>query len=220
MRIGYTGLLAACLVLTGCAGFRGGWESVAYIGDAPPAALRVPATSDRQGIPPQLAVPGLRLHVAIDNQLRTHDTQVYFFVLPLSIDPRDAYPKNIAPGRTRVFVTVTPEAPGFVFRPSAAVLEVAGRRFIGETGFEFGMWDGQWTRVPQGGRWEHRPIDTDMPLSEIGRKYLLSIDFATPTPSPQSNGIVLDLSQALKSATQPPLPPIRFVPVRWKEGYT
>jgi hypothetical protein len=75
-------------------------------------------------------------------------------------------------------------------------------------------------RVERGGRWEHRPIASEFVLSEAGRRYYLSIDFATPVPSPESPDIVLDLSQALRSATEPPLPPIRFAPVRWKEGYT
>jgi hypothetical protein len=48
----------------------------------------------------------------------------------------------------------------------------------------------------------------------------LSIDFATPVPSPESPDIALDLSQAVKSITEAPLPLIRFAPIRWKEGYT
>ena len=33
-RVLSLGLLAASLALAGCAGYRGGWESVAYVGDA------------------------------------------------------------------------------------------------------------------------------------------------------------------------------------------
>jgi hypothetical protein len=158
--------------------------------------------------------------VTIDNQLRTYDTQVYLFVLPLSVDPRDVYPKNHEPGKTRVFVNVVPRVPGFVFRPSAAVLQVADKRFNGAAGLEFGMWDEKWNRVERGGKWEHRPILADFLLSEVGRQYLLSIDFATPVPSPESRDIILDLSHSLTSATEAPLPPIRFAPIRWKERYT
>ena len=215
-----TCLLLVCFLVTSCAGFRGGWESVAYIGDAPPAALSDAARQGDVRNPPELSVSGLKLRVTIDNQLRTYDTQVFLFAVPGSIDPRHVYPKNHVPGMTRVYVDVTPQAPGFVFRPAAATLRVADKPFAGAAGFEFGMWDDKWNRVAQGGKWEHRPIASELVLSEVGRRYLLSIDFATPVPSPESRDIVLDLSRALASAAAPALPPIRFAPVRWKEGYT
>ena len=149
--------------------------------------------------------------VQIDNRLRTYDTQVYLFVLPLSVDPREVYTQNHQPGKTRVFVSVTPEASGFVFEPTKATLTIGAQRFTGAEGFEFGKWDG---------KWEHRPVGAQFALHEPGRRYLLSIDFVAPAPSPESRDIVLDLSQALRSQAHPPLPPIRFAPVRWKEGYT
>ncbi|MOA70392.1 hypothetical protein D3C78_1992390 [compost metagenome] len=57
-------------------------------------------------------------------------------------------------------------------------------------------------------------------MGEVGRRYLLSIDFVTPVPSPQWRDITVDLSQALSAPNHPPLPLIRFVPLRWKQGYT
>ncbi len=210
-------LVASSLLLGSCAGYRGGWESVAYIEgtqpnfptDATPRALRAP----------ELLVPGLRMQVSIDNQLRTYDRNVAFG-LPVSNDPRNTQPKNIEPGKTRVFVTVTPELADFVFEPSLASLHVAGQHFSGIAGFEFDRWDDAWNRVERGGRWEHRPIDSQFVLADVGRRYHLSIDFATPTPSPQGVEIALDLSRALRSSAVAPIPMIRFAPVRWKEGYT
>ena len=214
------GFVLACSLFVGCAGYRGGWESVAYIGDAPPAASGEPLALDQVRKLGELSVSGLKLRVTIDNQLRTYDTQVYLFILPLSVDPRSVYAKNNQPGKTRVYVTVIPQVRGFLFRPSAATLRVADRHFTGSAGFEFGMWDEDWRRVERGGKWEHRPIGADLALSEVGRQYLLSIDFLTPVPSPESRDIVLDLSHSLISTTEPRLPPIKFAPVRWKEGYT
>jgi len=203
----------------GCAGYRGGWESVAYIGDVPPtpAGDAAPSNSAR---PSNLDVPGLQMTVGIDNQLRTYDTHVYLFALPLSIDPRKVYPKNHEPGKTRVYVTVTPSETGFVFRPEEAVLHIADRRIAGAAGFEFGMWDREGKAVKEGGTWEHRPVGREFVLSEPGRRYYLSIDFITPVPSPESPDIAIDLSRALVSKQRPPVPLIRFAPVRWKEGYT
>lgn len=213
-------VLLASLVAAGCAGYRGGWESVAYLEWQTVAPLPESSAADRPRTPPELVVPGLRLAVTIDNQLRTYDTQVYFFALPLSVDPRDTYTRNVHPGRTRVFLTVMPETPDFVFRPEAAVLLVAGRRFTGAAGFEFGQWDEKWTRVERNGKWDHRPTAPDYTLSDTSRPYYLSIDFETAVPSPKSPDIALDLSNALRSDSHPTLPLIRFAPARWKEGYT
>jgi len=211
-------LLALLLAVASCAGYRGGWRSVAYLGDTPPApaADPIPAAPART----TLHVPGLQLDVELDNELRTYDTQVYLFALPLSVDPRKVYPKNHEPGRTRVFVTVTPQEPGFVFRPSQALLGIADKRITGSEGFEFGMWDRDGKRVREGGSWDHRPVGAEFVLAEAGRPYYLSISFATPVPSPESRDIAVDLARALTSPRHPPVPLIRFVPVRWKEGYT
>lgn len=213
-------LALGCLLVTGCAGFRGGWESVAYLGDTPPALPESPSFFEETQNPPALELPGLRLQVTLDNQLRTYDTQLYLFVLPLYIDPRERYWKNHSPGKTRVFITVTPTEPGFVFRPSQAVLQIGNRRFGGVAGFDFDRWDQQGMRVREGGSWEHRPVATELHLDQPGRSYHLSIDFDTPVPSPESREILLDLSQALGSSRHPALPPIRFVPMRWRRSYS
>ncbi|HVW64622.1 MAG TPA: hypothetical protein VHB01_06365 [Nitrosospira sp.] len=215
--------LMLCAITVGCAGFRGGWESAAYVGDAPAAEHAGPESGKGAG-KAELALPGLKLQVSLDNRLRTYDTQI-FFGLPLSVDPRHAYPKNHRPGGTRVFVTAMPQADTFVFRPQLALLMIGGQRYAAARGYEFGMWDtskAPWRRVESGGKWEHRDVGAELALANAGIRYFLSLDFDVPTPSPESPDIALDLSEALKDATaaNPPLPLIRFAPVRWKEGYT
>lgn len=211
-------LLLAVALLSGCAGYRGGWESFAYVGQSPPA--NAAEIARESAIRPPLALPGLKLEVALDNRLRTYDTQVYLFALPLGIDPRNVYDKNNDPNKTRVFVYVTPSEPGFVLRPSLAVLSIADKRHTGAAGFEFGRWNGAGERVQQGTNWQYRPLGDEFVLAEAGRKYYLSIVFDTPPPSPESSDITVDLSRALVSPRHPALPLIRFAPVRWKEGYT
>lgn len=209
-------LFLSLLLLSGCAGFRGGWESIAYVGDTPPVL-----SGDRPNrTAPEFELPGLKFSVDIDNRLRTHDYQVMLFFVPVSIDPRNVYTKNVTAGRTRVFVTVVPLKPGFVFRPEQAILQFAGQRHAGVAGYEFGRRDAQGRWIEQGSDWQHWPLPAAYALSEPGRRYRLSIDFAVPVPSPESSDILLDLSGALKSDSQPPLPPIRFMPLRWDEGYT
>lgn len=199
-----------CLSLTACAGFRGGWESRPYIAQAAASAASES---------PVLDLPGLQLEVALPNRLRTYDTQVYLYVLPLVIDPRDAYMQKPRPGWTRVHLTVTPATADFIFHPAQARLQIAGKSYAGAAGFEFAQWDAQGLRVQQGGQYEHKPV-ASLSLAEAGRRYILSIDFPVDMPSPQGSELALDLSAALVSPAQPVLPLIRFQPVKWKQSYS
>jgi hypothetical protein len=211
-------IVALCTTAAGCAGFRGGWESVAYTDRI--ASTTPQGRHSAQG--PELSLPGLKLHVSIDNRLQTYDTQ-FFFGLPLSVDPRNVYPKNHQRGKTRVFVNVTPQTGGFVFRPLLASLVVGGKRYPAMRGFEFGMWDAQGQQTDTGGVWEHRDVGPGVSLTQPRKRYLLSLEFDIPVPSPRSNDISLDLSRALQdlgNAEDPPVPLIRFAPVKWEEGYT
>lgn len=218
-HVGIAALVA--LLAVGCAGYRGGWYSLAYVGDAPPAAATAaalsPAELDGLGT---FDLPGLHLQVRLNNRLRRYDGAVTLFVVPVAFDPRAAYTQAEAPERTRVFLTVTVTAPGFVFRPQLAELAIGTQRLDGAAGAETALWDAHGRRVDRGGRYAAHPVDGDLALSEVGRTYHLSIDFATPVPSPQAAAVVLDLGRALRASGRPPLPPIRFAPVRWREGYT
>ena len=202
--------LAAPLV--GCAGFRGGWDSVAYIGAVPPA--------DPKGPSEPFALPGVMLRVTINNRLRTRDTQVMLYVVPTSIDPRDVYTSAPAPARTRVYLDTTPLTNGWVFRPLQAVLTFGAGRYVADAGHQFAQWDAEGRRVDRGGRYEHRPVPGERQLADIGRRHLLSVDFDTAVPEPTRSDIVLDLSRCLTAESQPAVPLIRFVPGRWEEGYT
>ena len=210
-------ILTLCTTSVGCAGFRGGWDSAAYL-DGKTAPVR---DSEPSSEALELSFPGLKLHLSIDNRLQTYDTQI-FFGLPLSVDPRNVYPKNHQPGKTRVFVNVTPQTGGFVFRPLLASLVVGGKRYPAMRGFEFGMWDAEGQQTDTG-VWEHRNIGAGVSLTQPRKRYLLSLEFDIPVLSPKSNDISLDLSRALQdlgNAEDPPLPLIRFAPVKWEEGYT
>jgi hypothetical protein len=211
-------IFAACLSALACAGFRGGWESLPFIGDPPPAPpeYRTPFEAQQRSA---LELPGLTLGVSINNQLRTNDTQVYLYALPLSVDSREVQTQEVEPGKTKVLLRVVVRDEGFVFRPRLAVLSVAGTSVSGLAGFEFGMWDQEGNRVTTGGTWAYRRIADEYRLG-TGMTFYLSVDFPMPVPSPESPDIALDLAKALQAPGKPPIPLIRFLPVRWKEGYT
>lgn len=210
---------AGCLSLLACAGYRGGWESLPYVGEAPPPPprYRTPFEAQKRA---ELALPGLTLGVTIENQLQSYDTEVYLYVIPLSVDPRDVRAGQAEPGTTRVRLRVSASHTGFVFRPQLATLRVGRATVPGVAGFEFGPWDESGNPATSGGQWAYRRVPDEFALSAPGETYYLSIEFPVPVPPPQSPDIVLDLSRALQAPDAPAIPEIRFLPVRWREGYT
>jgi hypothetical protein len=142
---------------------------------------RLNATVQREG--PELSLPGLKLRVSIDNRLQTYDSRI-FFGLPLSADPRTVYLKNHRPGKTRVFVNVTPQTGGFVFRPLLALTVVGGKQYTAVRGFEFGMWDAEGQQTDTGGVWDHRDVGGGVSLTQPRKRYLLHWSSMSPFHRP------------------------------------
>lgn len=212
-------LLTLAAVSTGCAGYRGGWESVPYLGETPPvrSGSRTPYEARKLS---EITLPGMTLGVSINNRLRTYDTQVYLFVLPLSVDPRNVQTEHVEAGKTRINLRISDMTTDWNFRPRRARLTVGTQVVEGVAGFEFAMWDAQGRKVDSGGHWEHRATGDETVLVRQGDVHLVSIDFPVSLPSPEGRDISLDLSEALTSPPLPGIPVIRFAPIRWKEGYT
>ena len=210
---------ACCLLLVACAGYRGGWESLPYVGAAPPTPprYRTPFEAQKRS---ELVLPGLTLGVSIDNQVQSYDAQVYLYVVPWSVDPTDLRIRQEEPGRTRVRLRVLARQGSFVFRPQLATLRVGATTVPGIAGFEFGQWDESGNPAASGGQWAYRRVPDEYALSVAGETYYLSIEFPVPVPPPESPDIALDLSRALQAPGTQAIPEIRFLPVRWREGYT
>lgn len=206
-------------LLAGCAGFRGGWESVPYVGDTPPTfpEARTAAEARERAT---LALPGLSLAVDLRNSLRTWDTQVWFFVVPVVADPRNVYLQPAEPGHTRVSLRVQPQVSAAVLRFAQARLVAGGRSAAAVKASQFGQWDAEGRRVTSGGRWGDRPLPERFEIAAGGDGAFVSLDFPLERPDPQARDTVLELGAALVVDGMPPVPPIRFTPVRWREGYT
>lgn len=211
-------VLAAALAASGCYGYRGGWRSEAFVGTPPAAPARTAGPAHVFDAP--LALPGVTIGVEIDNDLRTYDGQYYFGFVPLGWQPRDVYLRNHDPRRTQVRLLVTPGETAWTFDPSRARLSFAGRSHAAVAGSELVQWDAQGREVGTPGRREQRAVAAPVALAARGKPHYLWLTFDTPTPAPTLTDIELDLSQALSSPAHPPLPPIRFVPRRWRVGYT
>jgi hypothetical protein len=210
--------LAGAVSLAGCAGYRGGWASVPYTGDRAPHPTDLPESARLFDLE-EVKVPGTRLRVSLNNRLRSYDYQVWFAVVPVSGDPRDALLGD-QDSKTRVYLSVTPQTAGFVFRGRAAKLEIDGRVYMPIAARRFGQFDAAGNVVERGGKWQYVELGPEFALTQPGTIYGLSLVFDVPVPAAETAKISIDLSEALRDPALPPMPLIRFQPVRWREGYT
>lgn len=204
--------VAMALALSACAGYRGGWESIPYVGTSPavPPATR---TSYEAGQRSELRLPGLTLSVTLNNQSIDSDTQVHAYVVPVpgySVDTPSESPK-----RARVYLYFEPHQEGFVFRPLLATLSVGGRPVSALGGFRTGEFLG----FKHPGMYGEPTRTADELTLSSGKGDRLFLEFPVATPSPQARDVVLDLSRALQAPGRAPIAPIRFLPVRWGAWY-
>lgn len=204
---------AICFSLLSCAGYRGGWESIPYIGPPPPTPS-VSRTGYEARKRLELALPGLTLSVRLNNTRIDSDIQVYAYVVPVpgySVDtPSDA------PKKAQATLFIEPREEGFVFQPLLATLSVGGQSASGLGGYTTRKLLGF-----EGGKvvWEEpKRIADEFPLSS-GKLYIFDVEFPLPALSPQAPDVSLDLSRALQAPGQPTIPLIRFLPVRWGNWY-
>jgi hypothetical protein len=204
---------AIFMSLSSCAGYRGGWESIPYIGDTPraPSVFRTPYEAGRRA---ELLFPGLKIGINLHNQILDNRYEIYG-VVPVSKSPSAEF-RNSLVKPERIWLSFEVREEGFVFRPRLAVLGGAGQSVSALAGYERGKYD---LSGYQGGFWkEPKLIAEEYPLS--AGNYYLAVDFPSPVPGPQTPDITLDLSRALTAPGKAPIPLIRFLPVRWEEGYS
>ena len=201
------------LLLSSCAGYRGGWESIPYTGNPPPTPS-VSRTSYEAGKRSELLFPGLKIRIDLNNQILDNRYEIYG-VVPVSKSPSAGF-RNSLVKPERIWLHFEVREEGFVFRPLLVVLGGAGQSASALAGYERGKYD---LSGYQGGFWkEPKPIAAEYPLS--AGNYYLAVDFPLPVPGPQTSDITLDLSKALTAPGKPSIPLIRFLPVRWEEGYS
>lgn len=206
-------VVAVGMLLSSCAGYRGGWESLPYIGDTP-RAPSVSRTSYEARKRAELLFPGLKIGIDLHNQILDNRYEIYG-VVPVSKSPAAEF-RNSLVKPERIWLHFEVREEGYVFRPRLAMLGGAGKSASALAGYERGKYD---LSGYQGSFWkEPKPIAEEYPLSP--GNYYLAVDFSLPVPGPQTPDITLDLSKALTAPGKPPVPLIRFLPVRWEEGYS
>jgi hypothetical protein len=206
-------LLMIFLSVASCAGFRSGFESIPYVGDMEPAPT-TPATKEIQ-------LPGVKLDISLNNTIRTSDVQVVLLV-PMSVDPRNK-PSFGKTGRLTVNLKIIPTDSDFVFDPSGAKATVDGHAFnpIIVRLIDWKKWQDCFNSaacdIKDSTFWSDA-IDKEIALTK-DKNYELYLIFDCPVPTPERD-IRLDIGRALLNPRFPDIPTIRFMKVRWRQGYT
>jgi hypothetical protein len=201
------------LSVASCAGFRSGFESIPYVGDVEPPPT-TPAIKEIQ-------LPGVKLDISLNNTIRTSDVQVVFLV-PMSVDPRNK-PSFGKTDRLTVNLKIIPTDSDFAFNPSGSTVTVDGQAFNPiiarlidwkkwQTCFNSAACNLQDTTL-----WSDT-VDKEIALTK-DKNYELHIIFDCPVPTPEKD-IRLDLGRALRNPRFPDIPTIRFIKIRWRQGYT
>lgn len=78
--------LLALLLLSGCGGFRGGIESVPYVGEAVPLGSASLRTRLRE-----IPLSGMTVAVSLNNRLQTYQYEVMLYVIPTYLNFWDEF---------------------------------------------------------------------------------------------------------------------------------
>ena len=197
-------ILLSIFTLSGCAGFRSGFTSIPYIGDVEP----ISEEKFFEFYDHSLVLPGMGLNVYINNRIRTRDTGVMLFVVPMYIDIIDKpYYKDT--DRFQISLSIIPKEQGFTFNPFEVTATVDGQSFKPAiTELRQGPYNDDIRSV----------IDKETPLKK-DKFQAIDMTFDCPVPTTDRT-ITLNIGKALIHPKHPAIPTIRFKKVRWKQGYT
>lgn len=210
-------LLSAGFLLSACAGFRSGIESLAYV-DNPEA---VPAKRGPGYIPPHvLRWRSLDLSVRLNNAIQTRDFTVMLFVVPTSVDPFDKFSEPDATSRLRIHLEVKAEQPGYVFDPDSVRFVVNQQVRPPVNAAEYAKWNAQGEIDAAQGQWAYRKTTGPRVLSAPGSGHTFQLEFDMPAPSPREEHFQLDLRKAIQTPEGAEGPVLKFKAVPWEQGYT
>lgn len=216
-------------VLTACGGFRGGIESVPYVGDSAPQGQ-----PSHPSWPHKILLPGLTLELSLNNALRTYQYEVMLFVIPTYLNFRDEY-RNREAEALELSLQLEARDASMVVDLRQLVLTVDGREVRPN-----GVWvnnlererrviedfvkarrEAPTNQPPAGPRAsEWRDAITDPVALGAGvRSARFIVVFPLPLLSPEKE-MRLDLNQAIVDPRGVELPLIRFQSTPWSDAYS
>ena len=221
--------LLLLLTLAGCGGFRGGIESVPYVGEQEPQE----ASTYRPG-PHEITLPGLTVRLSLNNTLRTYQYEVMLFIVPTYLNFWDEFQHRDAESLELALQFIALES-GVTIDPLQFVLTVDNKDFR-----PTGVWVNNLERerqaidayvkarreapadqpppIPRSSDWRDA-VTTPVTMRPGEQSPRFLVTFPVPLPSPEKT-LSLDLTPALGASMRFVKPVIRFKPMRWSEGYS
>jgi hypothetical protein len=217
------------LLFSGCGGFRGGIESVPYARDVEPQR-----TSTNRSWPHEVTLPGLTMHLSLNNRVRSYQYEVMLYVIPTYLNFRDEFQHRDA-GSVELTLQITAHDSAVTIDPRQLVLTVDGKDFrptavwVNNLGRERQVIDAyvkarhqaspdQQPLVPRSSEWRDAVTAPVMVHpGEDSPRFIVT--FPAPLPSPERT-LSLNMSSAISESTPSDKPLIRFKPMRWSEGYS
>ncbi|HXV69313.1 MAG TPA: hypothetical protein VD738_10345 [Nitrospira sp.] len=215
--------------LSGCGGFRGGIESVAYIGGTPPQAGQ-----SHPSWPQEITLPGFTLFLSLNNAVRTYQYEVMLFIIPTYLNFMDEFRNRDAESLELIVQLAAHDFPVTV-DPRQLVLTVDGQEvrpsgvWVNNVERERQRLDtyvaarrqapaGQPPPLPRASEWRDAITDSITVLQ--GKKSpRFIVNFPLPLVTPEKH-LVLNLSPAIVGSAPSHVPPIHFKSMRWSEGYS
>lgn len=221
--------IAMLILLSGCGGFRGGIEGVPYLGEPPREA-----SSSHPRWTHEIVLPDFLVQLSLNNALRTYQYEVMLYVIPTYIDLWDEFWNRDA-DRLELTFQVTAKDMPVTLDPRELVLTVDRRDvrpsavWVNNVERERQVLDAfvkarrlappdQPPSVPKASEWRDAVLQP-VTLKPGERSPRFIVGFPLPLVSPEKS-FALDLNRAVPEPRRSEIPPIRFKPRPWSEGYS
>ena len=221
--------LLALLLLSGCGGFRGGIESVPYVGEAVPLGSASLRTALRE-----IPLSGMTVAVSLNNGLQTYQYEVMLYVIPTYLNFRDEFQHRDAKN-LELTLQITAHNSGVTIDPRQLVLAVDGKElrptaiWVNNREQERQVIDTYVAArqqapsdhpppVPRAAEWRTRVTAPAMVLPhEKSPRFIVVLPLQLVPPQRE---LSLNVNPAIVEPAGSDHSLIRFMPQRWSEGYS
>jgi len=225
--------LLSCIVdlmlLCGCGGFRGGIESVPYVGGPIPQE-----NSSHPSWLHEIVLPEVTLQLSLNNAIRTYQYEVMLYVIPIYLNFWDEF-RNQHADALELSLQLTAHDSPVLADPRQLMLIVDGQEvrpngvWINNREREREVIDAfvkarrqsppdQSPTIPHASEWRDAVTDP-VRLGPREQSPYYIVTFPLPLLSPEKN-LTLNINHAILEPRRSRLPLIRFKSMRWSEGYS
>jgi hypothetical protein len=217
------------ILLSGCGGFRGGIESVPYVG----TAAQQESTA-HPAWPHEVTLSDLTFRLSLNNSVQTYQYEVMLYFIPTYLNFWDEFRSRDAEA-LELTVQVTARGGPITFDPRQLILTVDGEEIQPN-----GVWvinpererqviedfvkarrqalPNQLPVTPHAVEWRDAVTDP-VALHPTDQSPRYIVTFPLPLLSPEED-LALDINRALLEPRRSKIPPIHFKSMSWSEGYS